>query len=108
MPTIVQNGAVKLVVTQPAGQTENASLIAAIARGTCWFDELTSGKAASISEIATREKVTQSYVGRLLNLGLIDPALVKLVLDGDPRANNIARTATSGQGPPTEWVRLFV
>src|SRR4051794_3012581 len=54
MPTIVQNGALKLVVTQPAGQTEDASLIAAIARGTCWFDELASGKASSILSIASR------------------------------------------------------
>jgi hypothetical protein len=51
LPTIMQNGVVKLVVTQPAQKGEDASLIAAIARGTCWFEELTSGKATSISGI---------------------------------------------------------
>ena len=50
MPTILQNGAVKLVVTQPSQKSEDASLILAIARGTCWFEELTSGKASSISK----------------------------------------------------------
>jgi hypothetical protein len=55
MPSIVQNGSVKLVVTQPSQSNEDASLIAAIARGTCWFEELTSGKALSISSIASRE-----------------------------------------------------
>ena len=49
MPSIVQNGSVKLVVTQPSQKNEDAPLIAAIARGTCWFEELTSGKASSIS-----------------------------------------------------------
>jgi hypothetical protein len=49
MPTTLQNGAVKLVVTQPSQKSKDASLIAAIARGTCWFEELTSGKASSIS-----------------------------------------------------------
>src|SRR5260370_15000027 len=105
MPTILQNGAVKLVVTQPSQESEDVSLIAAIARGTCWLEELTSGKASSISGIASRENVIDSYVSRLLNLALLDPALVELVLDGDPSANKIARLAMSGQGLPAEWMR---
>src|SRR5258708_1875012 len=56
--TIMQNGAVKLVVTQPSQKNDGTSLIAAIARGTCWFEELTSGHASSISSIANRERVT--------------------------------------------------
>jgi site-specific DNA recombinase len=98
MPTILQNGALKLVVTHPSQKGEDASLIAAIARGTCWFEELTSGKASSVSSIASRENVTDSYVSRLLNLALLDPALVELALEGDPSANKIARIAMSGQG----------
>jgi hypothetical protein len=98
MPTVSQNGAVRLVVTQPSQNSEDASLIAAIARGTWWFEELTSGKASSISSIASRENVTDSYVSRLLNLALLDPALVELALEGDPSANKIARIAMSGQG----------
>ena len=99
--TNLQNGAVKLVVTQPSGQTEDASLIAAIARGTCWFEQLTSGKASSISSIASREKVTQSYVGRLLNLALLDPTIVERVLGGDPSANMIARWQCRAKLPST-------
>src|SRR5882762_6226718 len=29
---------------------------------TCWFEELTCGKASSISSIASRENVTDSYI----------------------------------------------
>jgi site-specific DNA recombinase len=90
MPSIVQNGSVKLVVTQPSQSNEDASLIAAIARGTCWFEELTSGKALSISSIASRENVTDSYVSRILNFAFLDPALVEQVMDGNPSANEIA------------------
>jgi site-specific DNA recombinase len=90
MPSIVQNGSVKLVVTQPSQRNEDASLIAAIARGTCWFEELTSGKALSISSIANRERVTDSYVSRVLNFAFLDPALVEQVMDGNPSANETA------------------
>jgi site-specific DNA recombinase len=97
VPTILQNGAIKLVVA-PSGKTEDASLIAAIARGTCWFEELTAGKTVSISSIARREKVSESYVSRLLNLALFDPDLIERVMDGDPSANETAKTVMSGQG----------
>jgi hypothetical protein len=103
--TIMQNGAVKLVVTQPSQKNEDASLIAAIARGTCWFEELTSGHALSISSIANRESVTDSYVSRLLNLALLPPHLVEQVIDGNPAANEIARRQMSGQKISSLWRR---
>src|SRR6185437_2063002 len=76
MPTLIQNGVINLVVTQPTQKSEDASLITAIARGTCWFEDLTSGKASSISEIGRRENVTGSYVSRLLDLALLSPTIV--------------------------------
>jgi site-specific DNA recombinase len=103
MPTILQNGVVKLVVTQPSQKNEDASLIAAIARGTSWFEELTSGKASSISDIATREKVTDSYVSRLLNLALLSPTIVHQVLDGSPAASEVARHEMTGQRLSALW-----
>src|SRR5229473_2046597 len=105
VPTILQNGAVKLVVTQPSQKSEDASLIAAIARGTCWFEELTSGTASSISNIANRENVIDSYVSRLLNLALLWPTIVHQVLNGNSAATEIARITMSGQGIPTEWMK---
>jgi DNA invertase Pin-like site-specific DNA recombinase len=103
VPTILQNGAVKLVVTQPSQKSEDASLIAAIARGTCWFEELTSGKASSISGIASRENVTDSYVSRLLNLALLSPTIVHQVLDGGPAAVKLARHEMTGQRLSALW-----
>jgi len=103
MPTILQNGALKLVVTQPSQKSEDASLIAAIARGTCWFEELTSGKASSISDIASREKVTDSYVSRLLNLALLAPTIVHQLLNGCPAATEVARREMTGQRLSALW-----
>ena len=103
VPTVLQNGAVKLVVTHPSQKSEDASLIAAIARGTCWFEELTSGKASSISDIASRENVTDSYISRLLNLALLSPTVVHQVLDGSPAATEAARHEMMGQRLSALW-----
>ncbi len=103
MPTIIQNGAIKLVVTQPSQKSEDASLIAAIARGTCWFEDLTSGHALSISSIALRESVTDSYVSRILNFAFLDPALVEQVMDGNPSANETAGRKMKGQKISALW-----
>src|SRR5882672_7549625 len=103
MPSIVRNGSVKLVVTQPSQKNEDASLIAAIARGTCWFEELTSGKATSISSIASRENVTDSYISRLLNLALLSPAVVHRALDGSPPEIEVARREMTGQRLSALW-----
>jgi site-specific DNA recombinase len=103
LPSISQNGSVKVVVTQPSQKSEDASLIAAIARGTCWFEELTSGKASSISGIASRERVTDSYVSRLLNLALLAPTIVDQVLNGNPAATEIARHEMTGRRLSALW-----
>src|SRR5713101_2959290 len=108
MNTVLQNGALKLVVTQPSQMNEDASLIAAIARGTCWFEELTSGRASSISDIASRENVTDSYVSRLLNLALLSPTIIHQVLDGTPGANEVVRHEMRGQRLSALWRKQSV
>jgi site-specific DNA recombinase len=103
VPTILQNGAIKLVMTQQSQKGEDASLIAAIARGTCWFEELTSGKASSISGIANRECVTDSYVSRLLRLALLAPTVVEEALNGNLSANKVAGREMKGQRISALW-----
>lgn len=103
MPSIVQKGSVKLVLTQPPQKNEDAPLIAAIARGTGWFEELTTGKALSISSIASRERVTDSFVSRLLRLALLAPPVVEQALSGSPSASKVARREMKGQQVPALW-----
>src|SRR5258707_1533364 len=65
------SGASTKVTSAPASTKLWARSIASerplTALASCWFEELTSGKASSISDIASRENVTGSYVSRLLN-----------------------------------------
>lgn len=99
----VRNGSRKTVIANRASKILDTSLITAIARGTCWFEELTTGKAPSILSIATREQVTDSYVSRLLPLALLPPSIISGALNGDPIATAAAKSAAAGQEYPSLW-----
>lgn len=63
----------KLVINRPTEGKPDRAQITAIARGTCWFEERTSGKAQSIRYIAEREGVTDRYISRVIEGALISP-----------------------------------
>jgi hypothetical protein len=67
------------------------ALIKAIARGRLWFEELATGRARSLHELATREGITRRYIRRLVNLAFLSPPLVEAILQG---RQPIALTAT--------------
>jgi hypothetical protein len=61
-----RTGAMSIVVPgREVGKVADPSLIKAIARGHVWFEQLASGEAATIAEIARRENVTDRYVSSL-------------------------------------------
>ena len=67
------------------------ALIKAVARGHLWFEELATGRARSLHELATREGITRRYIRRLVNLAFLSPQLVQAILQG---RQPIALTAT--------------
>lgn len=98
----------KLVVA-PVSQEQGASarprvdntLIKTIARAYRWQQMLEQGECASAEDIAKAEKISASYVNRLLQLTLLCPAIVEMVLDGRQPA-----TMTTGElfgRMPAEW-----
>jgi site-specific DNA recombinase len=58
------------------------ALIKAIARGRLWFEELATGRARSLHELATREGISRRYIRRLVNLAFLSPQLVEAILQG--------------------------
>ena len=58
------------------------ALIKAIARGSAWFEELASGRARSLHELAKRDGISRRYIRRLVNLAFLSPKLVEAVLQG--------------------------
>jgi hypothetical protein len=65
----------------PCRRIDNA-MVKAIARGFRWREMLENGTHATISEIATAEKINESYVGRVLRLTLLAPDIAEAILSG--------------------------
>lgn len=60
----------------------DSAMVKAIARAFRWREMLESGEFSTIREIAAAEKINESYVGRVLRLTLLSPAIVEAVLNG--------------------------
>jgi hypothetical protein len=58
------------------------AMVKALARAFRWKRLLETGRYASISEIATAEKIDRGFVGSLLRLTLLAPDLIDAILDG--------------------------
>ena len=58
------------------------ALIKAIARGRAWFDELATGRARSLQELAKRDGISRRYIRRLVDLAFLSPELVEAILQG--------------------------
>jgi len=58
------------------------SLVKAIARAHRWKQMLEGGTYASVTELATAEKINQSYLCRVLRLTLLAPDIIEALLGG--------------------------
>ena len=57
-------------------------LVKALARAWRWQKLLDSGVHGSVTEIAEAERISKSYVSRILRLALLAPDLVETILGG--------------------------
>ncbi len=58
------------------------TLLKAIARGRAWFEELATGRARSLGQLAERDGITRRYIRRLVDLAFLSPRLVEAILQG--------------------------
>ncbi|MGE0225312.1 MAG: hypothetical protein AB7F35_10275 [Acetobacteraceae bacterium] len=79
----------------------DSTLVKALARAFRWRRMLESGAVATVAGIAARERISASYVSRVLRLTLLAPDIVEAVLDGVPAAGvTLLRLM---KGVPVEW-----
>ena len=77
----------KTVVT-PVGADQTVqtradpALLKALARAFRWQKMLDEGRYSSISEMAAAERIERGYLGKLLQLTLLPPAVVEAIVDG--------------------------
>jgi hypothetical protein len=90
VPLAVRPRAGRKTIVQPSGGAPSASIathadpamVKALARAFRWKRLLDSGRCASISELATAEKIDRGYLGSILRLTLLAPDIVEAILDG--------------------------
>jgi site-specific DNA recombinase len=96
----------RLVLPGVATQNERSrcepTLIKAIARGRAWFEELATGRARSLQELAKRDGITRRYIRRLVNLAFLSPQLVEAILQGRQPAE-LTATRLSELDLPLDW-----
>jgi site-specific DNA recombinase len=89
---------------RPIRAETRATLVAAIARGRRWLDEVVAGTVTGVEQIATRDKCTIRQVNMTISLAFLAPELVKAAVEGRlPRGIGVTRLRDA----PAEWSRQY-
>ena len=81
------------------------ALIKAVARAQKWFDDLASGRAQSLGEIAKAEDLSDRYVSSLMPLAFLSPGIVKAILTGNQPVDLTAETLIKRIDLPLNWAK---
>ena len=79
----------------------DGALVKALARAHRWRRLLESGEYGTLADLADAERISRSYVCRVLRLTLLAPDIVERILDGRPTAG----LAQFLKPFPVEWER---
>jgi hypothetical protein len=77
----------------------DGTLVKALARAWRWRQILESGEYGTLAELSAAERISRSYICRVLRLTLLAPDIVERVMDGVPTAG-LARLL---EPFPIEW-----
>jgi DNA invertase Pin-like site-specific DNA recombinase len=76
----------------PIRAEARTKLLAAIAKGRRWFNEIVSGDASDIESIAARERLSERSARMMLSLAFLAPDVVKAAVNGTlPRGLGVSR-----------------
>jgi site-specific DNA recombinase len=89
---------------RPIRAETRATLVAAIASGRRWLDEIVAGTVTSAEQIAAREECSIRQVNMTISLAFLAPALVKAAVEGRlPHGIGVTRLRDA----PAEWSRQY-
>lgn len=83
---VAKRGGRKEVQLPPGANSRSPdyTLIKAVARAYRWRKILEVGDMGTIAELAEHEKVSPSYLTRVMRLTLLAPDIIEAILDGNP------------------------
>ena len=83
---VAKRGGRKEVQLPPGANNRSPdyTLIKAVARAYRWRKILEAGDMGTIAELAEYEKVSPSYLTRVMRLTLLAPDIIEAILDGNP------------------------
>ena len=84
----------------------DSTILKATARARRWFDDLVSGRAASMVEIGQREGVGKRYVSRMIRLAFLAPAIVESIAEGRQPPELTAQFLSTARGDLRHWCSL--
>ena len=89
---------------RPIRSESRALLVASIARGRRWLDELLADANANAESIAKRERCSVRQVNMTISLAFLAPDLVRAAIEGRlPRGIGVTRLRDA----PVEWSRQY-
>jgi site-specific DNA recombinase len=97
---IAPSGATQRLDNRPIRAETRVKLVAAIAQGRRWLDEIVTGTVTSVEQIANREQCSVRQVNRAITLSFLSPRLVEAATKGQlPRGIGVATI----RHLPAEW-----
>jgi hypothetical protein len=89
---------------RPIRAETRATLVASIARGRRWLEEIIISTVTSVDQIAAREKCSVRQVNMTISLAFLAPKLVQATVEGRlPRSIGVTRLRDA----PAEWSRQY-
>ena len=96
----------RLVIGAGSGSAPriDSTILKATARAHRWYDDLVSGRAASMVEIGQREGVGKRYISRMIRLAFLAPAIVERIAEGRQPPELTTQFLSTGRGDlPLSW-----
>ncbi len=79
------------------------ALLKSVARARSWFEAVSTGRVRSFAEIASSERVSEQYVGKLMPLAWLSPGIVRGIVDGTGSIEITTEALTSKVDIPASW-----
>jgi site-specific DNA recombinase len=96
-------GSSRLIITDDGMETArepDLALVRILSRAHDWFNRLSTGKAESAADIARNERLTRSYVTRVVRLAFLAPDITEAILKGrQPQDLNAERLVRHSRLP---------